>query len=81
LEGPKCRYFLARVIMTPNYDRIAVVKVDTEFENSGMIYKRPDWTNFGFGNGGPRYPEELHSAHAEEHRLPESPRHPISSRQ
>lgn len=59
--------FLARVhYITPNYDRIAVVKVDTEFENSGMVYKRPDWTNFGFGNGGPRYPIELHSAHAGE---------------
>jgi hypothetical protein len=59
--------FLARVhYITPQYERIAVVGQETEFEPGGMTYKRPDWTNFGFGNGGPRYPGQLHSAHAGE---------------
>jgi hypothetical protein len=59
--------FLARVhYITPRFDRIAVVRQETEYKASGMTYKRPDWTNFGFGNGGPRYPGDLHSAHAGE---------------
>jgi hypothetical protein len=59
--------FLARVhYITPRFDRIAVVRQETEYEASGMTYKRPDWTNFGFGNGGLRYPGDLHSAHAGE---------------
>jgi hypothetical protein len=59
--------FLARIhYITPQYDRIAVVRQETEFEPGGMVYKRPDWTNFGFGNGGLRYPGDLHSAHAGE---------------
>lgn len=59
--------FLARVhFTTPTADRVAVVKEDVEFEPSGSFYRRPDWTTFGFGNGGPRYPQELHSAEAGE---------------
>jgi hypothetical protein len=59
--------FLARVhFLTPRFDRIAVVRQETEFEESGMTYTRPDWTNFGFGNGGLRYPGQFHSAHAGE---------------
>jgi hypothetical protein len=59
--------FLARVhYMTPRMDRIAVVRQRTDFEPSGMTYTRPDWTNFGFGNGGLRYPGVFHSAHAGE---------------
>ena len=59
--------YLARFhYMTPRFDRIAVVREETEFENSGMVYTRPDWTNFDFGTGGLRYPGGLHSAHAGE---------------
>lgn len=59
--------FLGRVhFITPEYDRIATVKLDTEFTPSGMEYARPDWTNFGFANGGHHYPGENHSAHAGE---------------
>jgi hypothetical protein len=31
-----------------------------------MKYKRPNWINFGFANGGPRYPVKIDSAHADE---------------
>lgn len=59
--------FLARLhYTTPYTDRIAVVHEDAAFEPSGKFYTRPDWTTFGFGNGGPRYPEQLHSAEAGE---------------
>ncbi|MCX7048177.1 MAG: hypothetical protein NTX50_22175 [Candidatus Sumerlaeota bacterium] len=59
--------FLARVhYITPRFDRIAVVCEETQFEPSGMQYTRPDWVNMGFGNGGLRYPGNLHSAHAGE---------------
>lgn len=59
--------FLARVhFITPQMDRLAVVHEETEFEPSGLTYTRPDWINFGFGNGGPRYPVEMHSAEAGE---------------
>ena len=59
--------FLARVHhLTPQFSRTAVVRQETEFEPSGMTYKRPDWVNMGFGNGGHRYPGNLHSAHAGE---------------
>lgn len=58
---------LARVhYVTPAFDRVAVVRQETQFTPSGQLYTRPDWTNFGFGNGGPKYPVELHSAHAGE---------------
>ena len=59
--------FLARVhFTTPTVDRIAVVREDVQFTPSGQFYTRPDWINFGFANGGPRYPVEMHSAHAGE---------------
>jgi len=59
--------FLGRVHhLTPAFDRIATVHEDIQFTPSGMDYKRPDWTNFGFGNGGPRYPKAFVSAHAGE---------------
>ena len=59
--------FLARVhFTTPLTDHIAVLKEDAEFEPSGEFYTRPDWTTFGFSNGGPRYPQDLHSAIAGE---------------
>lgn len=58
---------LARVhFTTPTIDRIAVVQEDAQFTPSGQFYTRPDWINFGFGNGGPKFPAELHSAHAGE---------------
>jgi len=58
---------LARIhYITPSYDRIAVVREETKFSPSGQTYKRPDWINFAFGNGGPRYPGNLHSAYAGE---------------
>ncbi len=58
---------LARVHhITPHFDRVAVVREETQFEPSGMEYKRPDWVNFGFANGGLRYPGDLHSAFAGE---------------
>ena len=59
--------FLGRVhYLTPEIDRVATVKLETEFTASGMDYTRPDWTNFGFANGGHRYPAEFVSAHAGE---------------
>ena len=59
--------FLARVhYTTPTIDRNAVVQEEVQFTPSGQSYTRPDWINFGFGNGGPRYPVEIHSAHAGE---------------
>jgi hypothetical protein len=64
--------FLARVhYITPRFDRIAVVREQTEFDPSGMVYTRPDWVNADFGNGGPHYPGNLHSAHTGE-------KHPIA---
>lgn len=59
--------FLGRVhFLTPDLDRVATVKLATEFTPSGMEYVRPDWTNFGFANGGHRYPAEYVSAHTGE---------------
>ena len=59
--------FLARVhFTTPVIDRIAVVHEDAQFEPGGEFYTRPDWINFGFANGGPRFPVEMHSANAGE---------------
>jgi hypothetical protein len=55
--------FLARVhFTTPDMDRVAVVHDDAEFTPSGNVYTRPDWINFDFATGGPRYPVEIHSA-------------------
>lgn len=58
---------LARIhYLTPRIDRIATVYQQVGFAPSGMEYTRPDWTNFGFANGGHRYPKEFVSAHAGE---------------
>ena len=58
---------LARVHdILPNFDRIAVVQEKTTFEPSGMTFTRPDWVDFGFANGGHKYPGDLHSAYAGE---------------
>lgn len=58
---------LARVhFTTPQIDRLAVVQEEVQFKPSGQFYTRPDWVNFGFANGGPKYPVEMHSAHAGE---------------
>ncbi len=59
--------FLARVHhLTPAFERIAVVRQETRFTPSGQVWKRPDWVNMGFANGGHRYPGDLHSAHTGE---------------
>jgi hypothetical protein len=59
--------FLARVHeITPRFDRIADVREEVQFEPGGMTYTRPDWINFGFGDGGPHYPVDWHSAEAGE---------------
>jgi hypothetical protein len=61
--------FLARThYLTPNYEQTAVVREEATFEPSGQVYRRPDWINFGFGNGGTniRYPADLHQASAGE---------------
>ena len=59
--------FLARVHdILPDYDRIAVVREEEQFEPSGLTYTRPDWINFDFGNGGLAYPDNAHSAHTGE---------------
>ena len=50
----------------PTVDRIAVVREDAQFTPSGQFYLRPDWITFAFGNGGPKYPGEMHSACAGE---------------
>lgn len=58
---------LARVhFTTPTIDRIAVVGEAVQFTPSGDFYTRPDHINFGFANGGPKFPVELHSASAGE---------------
>jgi hypothetical protein len=58
---------LARLhFMTPTFDRLAVVREDEEFVPSGQTYTYPDWINMGFGNGGIRYPDEMHQAMAGE---------------
>jgi hypothetical protein len=58
---------LARVhYLTPQYERVAIVGEDVEFEPSGAEYTRPNWINFGFGNGGFPYPGGPQSALAGE---------------
>ncbi|HYO10749.1 MAG TPA: hypothetical protein VER17_17425 [Tepidisphaeraceae bacterium] len=58
---------LARVHhMTPRFDRTAIVRQETQFDPSGKTYTRANWTNFGFGNGGIKYPGDFRSAHAGE---------------
>ncbi|MBA3936687.1 MAG: hypothetical protein H0X38_04435 [Planctomycetes bacterium] len=59
--------FLARVhLVDPRGERIATVREDVRFTPDGHDYTRPDWVNMGFGNGGLRYPGDLHSAFAGE---------------
>ena len=59
--------FLARVhFTTPTADHIGVVAEDVQFTPSEEYYARPDYINFGFANGGPKFPVELHSASAGE---------------
>jgi hypothetical protein len=59
--------FLARVhYTTPTIDRIAVVRQEAEFTPSGMTYTRPNWFNFEFANGGPKFPVTIDSAHTGE---------------
>jgi hypothetical protein len=59
--------FLGRVhFMNPQYATVATVREEIEFTPSGLFYTRPDWTNFGFGDGGLNYPGEFNSAHAGE---------------
>lgn len=63
--------FLAKIhYLTPRIERIATIREEIEFESSGMNYVRPNWTNFGFGNGGGHihYPgeREFRSAHVGE---------------
>ena len=45
-----------------------MVRENVIFDSSGEIYRRPDWINFGFGNGGTHiaYPHDLHQASAGE---------------
>ncbi len=63
--------FLAKVhYLTPEIERIATVREEIIFADSGMKYPRKNWINFGFGDGGAklRYPNEkvLKSAHTGE---------------
>jgi hypothetical protein len=58
---------LARIhLITSTGDRIAVVLENEVFTPSGLTWKRPDWTDFGFASGGHRYPVDLHSAEVNE---------------
>jgi hypothetical protein len=58
--------FLARVhYITPRFDRIAVVREETEFEPSGLFYTRRDAIG-GATPGGVHYSDDLHSAEAGE---------------
>lgn len=62
--------FLGKVhLVSPWVERVAVVRQEIRFEDSGQWWVRPNWTNFGFANGGLRYPDGVDSAHAGE-RLP-----------
>lgn len=58
---------LARVhYLKPQHQQVAVVEEEAKFEPSGKTWKRPNWTNFGFANGGFHYPDKIDSAHAGE---------------
>jgi hypothetical protein len=58
---------LARVhFTTPTVDHIAVVHEDAEFTPSGQFYTRPNWINYDFADGGPKYPVQIDSALAGE---------------
>ena len=59
--------FLGRVhAITPNYDRMATVKIEEQFDSSGLFYTVPDRTNMEFANGGVKYPDGLHLVKAGE---------------
>jgi hypothetical protein len=59
--------FLARIhYITPDFDRIAVVRQETKYQPSNSVYTRPDWIDMGFAGGGHKYPGNLHSAHTGE---------------
>lgn len=58
---------LARVhFMTPTRQQIAVVAVATEARTMEKPWRRPNRTIQIFGNGGPKYPIAIDSAHAGE---------------
>lgn len=52
--------------LTPQYQEVGVVYEDVKFAPSGRVWKRPNWINFGFANGGLRYPGKVDSALASE---------------
>ena len=52
--------------LTPRYQQVAVVYEDAKFVPSGKVWKRPNWINFGFANGGHHYPGKIDSAIAGE---------------
>lgn len=57
---------LARIhYLTPTVERVATVREEVVFPDSGNVWKRPGWTIFGFGNGGGhiRYPDAVPSLH------------------
>ncbi|MDP4208684.1 MAG: hypothetical protein Q8928_07720 [Bacteroidota bacterium] len=57
---------LAKVhYITPNFDRIANIYIESEFEPSGMEYTRKNWINLGF-NGSREWYKGIESAHTGE---------------
>jgi hypothetical protein len=58
---------LARIhYITPRFDRIAVVRQETQFTPSGLTYTVPDWIDQGFSWNSHDYPKDLHQALAGE---------------
>ena len=58
---------LARVhYLAPRYSVITTMPEEVEFPQSGQTWKRPNWTAFGFANGGHKYPDKIPSALAGE---------------
>ena len=53
-------------LLTPQYSQVATVSEEVQYTPSGKTYKRPDWINFGFANGGLKYPGDVHQALAGE---------------
>lgn len=57
---------LAKVhYITPLTDLLSTVRIEQEFEDSGMRYTRQDWVNLGFAPWREWY-KDVHSAHAGE---------------
>ncbi len=52
--------------ITPNYDRVATVKIEEQFDSSGLYYTVLDRTNMEFAKGGVKYPDGLHLVKAGE---------------